>query len=318
MSDDAARLYDVSTGKEVSRDFTMANLAMARFPSLKLAGAIFDDAKLNGADGSGAYLQNASFQRANLSKAKFTLTDFRGANFTAANLKGADLSSAVLREADLTDADLSNARLTKAMLTAATLTNANLAGADLRGAKDVTVAMIHGARNWQQAVFDPPTAKLLAVTQEEQVGRHGRRASESDCLCVEVLTGATNPTFGDLFQITGETHPRYAPSGRCDMLPLARLGFEQVDDAFAIRLRDEEVIWLLPVEHHQPGTLRALRVELTSQQKRAGERFLQAIEALLDVFQAGVMLVPASGPTAPLEVVALRSLVQARCGKRQV
>jgi hypothetical protein len=93
---------------------------------------------------------------------------------------------------------------------------------------------------------------------------------------VDLKFGARKPSFGDVFQLCGETHPRFPPSGQFPFESLADLGIEQVDDYFAVTDDGEPVIWIFPlvdgevVDHH-PGPFDGLRLELSDPDQE--ERF---------------------------------------------
>ena len=314
MSDESIRLLQASNGADVSRDFSKCKLAKARFGSYKLEKAIFDDANLSGADGSGAYLRSTSFQRANLKKARLVLADLRQADLRDANLQDADLSSAMLQDADLRGANLTKCRLTKASLAGTQLSGANVNGADFRGARGLTAEMLQGTQNWSSAIFDAAMAQSLRLVQDTQLSRHGNAKADDECLSVDISTGDRRLTFGDLFVIVGETHPGFTPSGRCDLSSLAKLGFQQTDDYFAIRLRDDEVIWLIPVEHHQPAALKAIRLQLMRFDKQATERFLKSVAGFLDVFRAGLTM---TGESTAVDLETLRSTIERRRRKKK-
>src|SRR6266404_2192821 len=89
---------------------------------------------------------------------------------------------------------------------------------------------------------------------------------------VDVLFADPRPSFGDLFLICGETHPRFPPTGEFGFERLADLQFEQVDDYFGIRSLTDEgddvPIWLYPVVdgeavNHHPGPFDGVRLEFS-------------------------------------------------------
>lgn len=107
---------------------------------------------------------------------------------------------------------------------------------------------------------------------------------------IDISFGTTRPTFGDLFLICGETHPRFSPSGKFAFESLADLQFDQVDDYFGIRsLRDEGddvPIWLYPLVHglpvdHHPGPFDGLRLSynILRNPARRAEHYLECIAA---------------------------------------
>ena len=75
------------------------------------------------------------------------------------------------------------------------------------------------------------------------------------------------PSFGDVFLLCGDQHPRFPPTGRFGFDELADLGVEQVDDYFAICADGDPIIWIFPlvkgqvVQHHH-GPFDGVRLEL--------------------------------------------------------
>ena len=108
---------------------------------------------------------------------------------------------------------------------------------------------------------------------------------------VEVAFEGKRPTFGDLFCICGEPHPRFPPSGNFNFESLEDLCFSQVDDYFGVRSLGEEgddvAIWLYPIlhgkpAHHSPGPFEAVRIEfcILRNPVRHATHFLQCIERI--------------------------------------
>jgi hypothetical protein len=292
--DDEARLRQAAAGKRPAADFADTDLAGVRLPSARLAGASFRSANLPKIDLSGAYLAAADFSESNLKQARLVGADLRGAKFCIAFVRGADLSSAVLTDADLSAADLAGCKLTKALLTAANLKDANLARADLRGIRGATPEQIRAAENWRKAIFDPEMARALEIDQDLDTSRHGARparkkaSTKAKAITVDVLAAKEKrPTFGDLFVICGSPHPRFPPSGNCDLSALASLGFEQTDDYFAIPNKDgDPVVWLYPVlrdkpAHHDKGPFDGVRLELPRLTKALARRFLGIVSGFV-------------------------------------
>jgi len=284
-------LHKASGGMAPDADFTGSDLSGVRLSSARLAGMRFGGANFRRANLAGAYFQNADLSQANLAQARLTLTDLRQANLRSASLKSADLNSAVLQGADLSDADLAKCILIKAILTDAKLTGANLAGADLRGVRGATALQIQAAKNWRKAIFDPPMAKMLGIEQDAEISRHGkppRKPKSRRSITVDVLCANAQPTFGDLFVICDDVHPLFPPSGHCDLSHLAKLGFQQTDDYFAIQNSEQDpIVWLYPlvrgepVEHHK-GPFEGVRLDLPRATKATAPRFLAALTAFTD------------------------------------
>jgi hypothetical protein len=90
-----------------------------------------------------------------------------------------------------------------------------------------------------------------------------------ESLTVDVVFNNDKPTFGDLFLICGLGHPRFLATGKFKLESIAAYGFEQVDDYFGIRSRDENgddvTLWLYPLVknkavYHHPGPFDAVRL----------------------------------------------------------
>jgi hypothetical protein len=101
--------------------------------------------------------------------------------------------------------------------------------------------------------------------------------AETEGIAVDLYFEGEKPAFGDLFQICGDTHPKYPPSGRFNFKALAPYGFQQVDDYYGIKSSGQEgaevVVWLFPLvggeevyHHHGPydGIRLAFNVLLNS------------------------------------------------------
>jgi len=106
---------------------------------------------------------------------------------------------------------------------------------------------------------------------------------------VEIAFPEPRPSFGDLFLICGESHPRFQPTGHLGFEALADLQFEQVDDYFGVRSLSEEgegvVVWLYPlvgpepVDHHA-GPFDGIRLSFNvlRNPSRRGIYFLKCVE----------------------------------------
>ncbi len=84
--------------------------------------------------------------------------DLREANLQKANLLRANLQEAYLLNANLQEANLLNANLQGAILV-----EANLQKANLRGARDLTVAQVQLAYNWDLAIYSNDILKKLGL-----------------------------------------------------------------------------------------------------------------------------------------------------------
>lgn len=106
---------------------------------------------------------------------------------------------------------------------------------------------------------------------------------------VDVAFTDPRPSFGDLFRICGDTHPRFPPTGAFGFERLAELQFEQVDDYFGVRsLADEGTdvpIWLFPLVggepvHHHPGPFDGVRLDysILRNPERRADHFLRCVQ----------------------------------------
>jgi uncharacterized protein YjbI with pentapeptide repeats len=310
-------LHQASTAGSSNADLAGFDLSKALFASAKLAGASLRNANLRQADGSGAYLKDADLSHANLERARLVGADLRQAKLISANLKSANLTSAVLHGADLRDANLSNCRLTKSVLTQADLTGATLTKADLRGARGLTPEQIRSTKDWSRAIFDLQTAQLLGIAQDIETARHGgktsnRRPKRGKSFAIDVMFTTCRPTFGDLYTLCGQDHPRFPPSGKCDFAAFAGLGFVQLDDYFAISRNGDPVIWLYPLDHgvpvcHHPGPFEGVRLELTHLTRLASPVFLNVLSAFTAAVPAALHQVEDDGrPGQPISFDQLR------------
>lgn len=181
--------------------FNLAELSRANFRNTILDYVRFDQARLFGADFRGAQFQEVRFMHAlydevaeqqfpngfdpvragaykigpgvSLAGAMLQNASLWDAQLASANLEGANLEKAILGGSNLQGANLRNANLSGARargmnLRNADLRNANFAGArveavDFRGAKNLTVAQIRAASQWQQALYDPQFSIDLGI-----------------------------------------------------------------------------------------------------------------------------------------------------------
>ncbi len=155
----------------IKADLRQANLNYANLINANLTEANLSDAKLDRANLIQANLTNANLSSTNLNEAnlnKANLTDaiLDGAQLSNASLGNANLTNAILIGANLHGATLSKANLTKTDLSGADLTDVNLSDAnlnkaDFRKVKNLTIAQIKTAKNWELAIYDPETNRLL-------------------------------------------------------------------------------------------------------------------------------------------------------------
>ncbi|HVI45691.1 MAG TPA: hypothetical protein VM802_12520 [Chitinophaga sp.] len=95
---------------------------------------------------------------------------------------------------------------------------------------------------------------------------------ENDILIDFRFATKDKPRLGELFLITGETHPKFPPRNNA-FEQLAPLGFEQLDDFFGI-LNEEEagddvLVWLFPMINgeevfHHSGPFDAVRLSYSA------------------------------------------------------
>lgn len=115
---------------------------------------------------------------------------------------------------------------------------------------------------------------------------------------IDISFGPLRPTFGDLFLICGDKHPRFPPSGKFAFDSLADLQFEQVDDYFGIRSLNDEgddvPIWLYPLingepVYHNPGPFDGVRLDynILRNPVRRAEHYLKCVAAFA-LFGAGI------------------------------
>lgn len=265
--EEAARRY--SNGDHSQPDMTGYDLSRGLFFFARFEGVCLADAKLKKANFCGAYFRGSNLSGADLSNADVGTTDLRDVDLSNANLSGARLENAVLNGATLRDANLSGASLVKARLSGVDMTGANLDGADLRGIYGLTAEHLESALNADSAILDQRTLSLLARSGDVQTARHGHNqpAEEEEGSGVTLRFTDKRPMFGDLYQICGDDHPNFSPSGEFAFEELADLGVEQMDDYFAICVDGDPVIWISPVVkgrivEHYPGPFDALDVSL--------------------------------------------------------
>lgn len=114
--------------------------------------------------------------------------------------------------------------------------------------------------------------------------------AEFEGIAVDLYFAGEKPAFGDLFQICGDTHPEFPPSGRFNFRALSHYGFQQVDDYYGIKSSAKEgadvVIWLFPFvggeevcHHHGPydGVRLAFNILLNS--PRRALDFIKVVSA---------------------------------------
>ena len=154
--------------REASLNFASlsnANLTGANLTEIKLASANLIQVNLSNTNLSSADLSEANLNKANLSDAildgaNLLNTSLGDTNLTSAILIGANLRGATLSKANLTKADLSGADLYQA-----NLSDANLNKTDFRKVRNLDIAEIQKATNWQLAIYDPEINTLIKSLQ---------------------------------------------------------------------------------------------------------------------------------------------------------
>lgn len=105
---------------------------------------------------------------------------------------------------------------------------------------------------------------------------------------IDITFADPRPSFGDLFRVCGDTHPRFPPTGEFGFERLVELQFEQVDDFFGVRSISDEgddvPMWLFPlvggevVDHH-PGPFDGVRLSynVLRNPARLADHFLRCV-----------------------------------------
>jgi hypothetical protein len=114
--------------------------------------------------------------------------------------------------------------------------------------------------------------------------------AESEGIAVDLYFEGEKPEFGDLFQICGDTHPKFPPSGRFNFKALSPHGFQPVDDYYGIKSSGKEntdvVIWLFPLvggeevyHHHGPYDGIRLAFNILHNSPRRARDFTRVVAA---------------------------------------
>jgi len=156
--EDRRYLLDLSRTRLDRVDFSQLDLSEADLGYASMRYANLTGANLRRVRGIEVELEKARLSRSDLSEGRLRKARCRGAQFQEANLM-----SARLEEAELQGAQFQKARLQSAHLNAAHLGGARFEGANVNDAffvgafmDEVTLKSIAtGARNWQNAHFDP-------------------------------------------------------------------------------------------------------------------------------------------------------------------
>lgn len=277
-------IYQAKQDRQIHLDLPGADLAGIAIASPFLEGANLENANLVKAELSGAYGKGSNLRGSRLQKAKLILCDLRQANLSSADLSQCDLSNSILSGADLSKATLVKTRLIKTRLDQVNLSGANIHQADFRGALGLTAEQLAHCINVETAIFDKQMSVALGRTVDVQTARYGKQAaSPTQSVQVDLIFQTRKPGFGDLFELTGDIHPNFPPSGEFNFSQLADLRFEQVDDYFAVCEDGDPIIWLYPmvdgkVVHHHPGPFDGIRLELAA--KRYRKRWSACLDRL--------------------------------------
>ncbi|MEU1519068.1 hypothetical protein ABZ490_44220 [Streptomyces sp. NPDC005811] len=142
---------------------------------------------------------------------------------------------------------------------------------------------------------------------------------EHECVIDIMFAGPQRPSFGDVFLLCGDHHPKF-PATDARWGSLERLRFEQVDDYFAVLDEDSEepVIWLYPlaqgsVVHHHPGPFDGLRLQYDPELDSSGliTHFVDVVECLAGLLPAHVLWGQRREPMGPpIDTDALAARVQ--------
>lgn len=129
-------------------------------------------------------------------------------------------------------------------------------------------------QNSGKAILDQRMLTNLARAGDQTTARHGppgkKRPRGQE---VDLLFTTLKPTFGDVFLICGNEHPRFPPSNDYGFAELADLGIKRTDDYFALCVDGGPAVWIFPlvrgqvVEHH-PGPCDGLRLVADDPQYR--------------------------------------------------
>lgn len=267
-------LRDALRQGESCIDASGFDLSGLRYSSIRLRGANLAGANLRKADLSGGKFCDCDLRGANLKHARIALGDFRNARLDGADLSAANLNASVMTGSSLAGADVTRANLVKVRLNGVDLTGANLSHTDLRGVQGLTAEQLTSATNSETAILDERMLALLGRNQDPEVARHGRKQPRrSKPEWFDLMFVGAKPTFGDLFLVCGQTHPSFPPTGQHKFAELADLGFDQVDDYFAICRDGDPQVWLYPlvngriVEHHA-GPYDGVRLEAASREAK--------------------------------------------------
>ena len=151
---------------KAKRNLNYADLEGAFLYYADLRGAKLRGANLRGANLRGANLRGANLRGANLEGAFLNSAHLEGAFLHFAHLEGAFLHFAHLEGAKLEGAFLQSAFLNSAHLEGARLKGANLQSANLNNARNLNLAQIKSACNWEKGIYKGIYEKFEFVVDE--------------------------------------------------------------------------------------------------------------------------------------------------------
>jgi hypothetical protein len=139
---------------------------------------------------------------------------------------------------------------------------------------------------------------------------------------VDVTFADPRPSFGDLFRILGDLHPRFPPTGAFGFERLAHLQFEQVDDYFGVRALTDEgddvPVWLYPLVrgkpvYHHPGPFDGVRLEysILRNPARRADHFLRCVQEFAALGSGGEYRNRSTSLGTPPDLTQLRSDIEA-------
>jgi uncharacterized protein YjbI with pentapeptide repeats len=155
------------------------NLEKVDLSGLKISDTNFSNIILKGSD-----LHNSIFENLTATKGDFSFTDMIETKFIGeVNLKGSDFRNAMLCEVDflqtteskvdlsktdMTDADLSGSKFSGADLSGAILIGANLSDTNLSMVRNLVLAQVISACNWERATYSSNLEQELKPYRAKQ------------------------------------------------------------------------------------------------------------------------------------------------------
>jgi hypothetical protein len=153
---------------------------------------------------------------------------------------------------------------------------------------------LHGRRSRPSKSTRPGHATRAPLTPEGFP-----EGAETEGIAIDFCFEGAQPAFGDLFQIGGDSHPAFPPSGRFNFQALARFGFEQVDDYYGIKSSEQEgadvVVWLYPLvggdevcHHHGPYDGVRLAFNILRNSPRCAREFTEVVSTFAQTLPARI------------------------------